>query len=83
MIKSSQIPVELGRLDQTVVIIRRGVGGSLLRCRDSTAQQDGIHLVGARGRALVKGQDDKSPGDVEIGVCEERCEPISGPGTSD
>lgn len=81
--ETSQIPVRLSRLEQTIVVEERGIGGSLLGGRDGAAQQDGIDSVGTRGGTLVECQDHQGAVDVEIWVCQQGGEPPSGPRASD
>lgn len=61
------------------MVILRPVRRSHLGSRDGTAQKRGIHLVRAGRRALIKRQDNERPGDVEVGVREERRQPVPCP----
>lgn len=63
--------------------VARAVGGADLGARDGAAKQHGVDLVGARGAALVEREDDERAVDVELGVGEQRGQPVARPFAGD
>lgn len=61
------------------MIVGGRVGGALLGSGDGTSQQGGINMVGGRAGVLVECEHDQGTVDVEVGVGQERGEPVPRP----